>query len=78
SGSLMIFFIRRQLLWRSAREQGTIVMAPLTSRAPSAEVAQLVEQWSEELRTVSPSEFLWKLAADTCFQPTRTNSLAAT
>ena len=43
-----------------------------------AEVAQLVEQWSEELGTVSPREFPWKLAADTSFQPARTNSLAAT
>ena len=43
-----------------------------------AEVAQLVEQWSEELRSTSFHGFSKKLAPDTCFTTFGSNSLAAT
>jgi hypothetical protein len=44
----------------------------------SAEVAQLVEQWSEEPRSTSAREFPNKLERDTGFRPSKANSLAAT
>ena len=43
-----------------------------------AEVAQLVEQWSEEPRSISLREFPNKLARDTRFEALEKNSFAAT
>ena len=68
--------------WSNMRSKSHLVAFEFRSKtdriAFPAEVAQLVEQWSEELRSISLREFPNKRAADTCIESLETNSFAAT
>ena len=68
--------------WSNMRSKSHLVAFEFRSKTDRiefpAEVAQLVEQWSEEPRSTSLPKFPNKLAPDTRFQGFESNSLAAT